>query len=62
MDVLQEKFEKPGVENAPGQESLQEETNLDFRGEKLYGEKVDFSHGDVDAVDRICKMIERYRK
>ena len=46
---IREKFELLGIDNAPGQESLQKNMALDLRGEKLPGAKVDFSHGDVDA-------------
>lgn len=49
MDLVTEKFSKLGVENAPGQEGLQEAVKLDLRGEKILGRPVDFSHGDVDA-------------
>lgn len=49
MDTLQEKYAKLGVDNAPGQEDLQQKTELPLRGEKVWGDKVDFSHGDVDA-------------
>lgn len=48
-DLLMKKFERLGVENAPGQEKLQKKTVLDIRGEKIEGPAVDFSHGDVDA-------------
>ncbi len=47
--TIQEKFDKLGIDNAPGQEALQKNQALDLRGEKLYGPAVDFSHGDVDA-------------
>jgi aspartate/methionine/tyrosine aminotransferase len=46
---IYEKFALLGVDNAPGQESLQKQKKLDIRGEKLPGAPVDFSHGDVDA-------------
>ena len=46
---IAEKFDKLGVDNALGQESLQKNVALDLRGEKLDGPAVDFSHGDVDA-------------
>lgn len=49
MDILTEKFQRLGIDNAPGQETLQKETNLDLRGEPLPGPAVNFSHGDVDA-------------
>lgn len=49
MDYLMQKYAKLGVESAPGQEELQAQVPLPLRGEKLWGEKVDFSHGDVDA-------------
>ena len=47
--TIQEKFQRLGIDNAPGQESLQKAKVLDLRGEKLDGPAVDFSHGDVDA-------------
>lgn len=47
--TLEERFERLGIDNAPGQESLQGAVTLDLRGEKLPGAPVDFSHGDVDA-------------
>jgi len=48
MDI-REKFDRLGVDNAPGQESLQKDVDLPIRGPKLEGEPVDFSHGDVNA-------------
>ena len=47
--TIHEKFRRLGIDNAPGQESLQKAQVLDLRGEKLEGAFVDFSHGDVDA-------------
>ena len=47
--TIVEKFETLGVDNAPGQESLQKNAPLELCGEKLEGPAVDFSHGDVDA-------------
>lgn len=47
--TVAEKFSNLGIDNAPGQESLQKSTVLEFRGEKIPGAAVDFSHGDVDA-------------
>lgn len=47
--TIAEKFEKLGIDNAPGQEELQKSAVLELRGEKLAGAAVDFSHGDVDA-------------
>lgn len=47
--TIHEKFRRLGIDNAPGQESLQKVQTLDLRGEKLEGAPVDFSHGDVDA-------------
>ena len=34
---IREKFELLGIDNAPGQESLQKNMALDLRGEKLPG-------------------------
>jgi len=48
MDI-REKFARLGIDNAPGQESLQKKRTLELRGEKIEGPFVDFSHGDVDA-------------
>ena len=48
MDIV-EKFAALGVDNAPGQECLREDGELDLRGPALTGTPVDFSHGDVDA-------------
>ena len=47
--TIQEKFDKLGIDNAPGQEALQKSQALELRCEKLEGAPVDFSHGDVDA-------------
>lgn len=47
--TIEEKFDRLGIDNAPGQESLQKNTTLELRGKKLEGAMVDFSHGDVDA-------------
>lgn len=46
---ITEKFALLGIDNAPGQESLQKSRRLDLRGPELPGAFVDFSHGDVDA-------------
>lgn len=47
--TVAEKFERLGIDNAPGQEGLQKSAALELRGEILSGVPVDFSHGDVDA-------------
>ena len=49
MDFLTAKYAKLGVDSAPGQEDLQAAVPLPLRGEPVMGEKIDFSHGDVDA-------------
>ena len=49
MDTLFEKFQRLGIDNAPGQETRQAEQVLELRGEPLPGPAVNFSHGDVDA-------------
>ena len=46
---IREKFEMLGIDNAPGQASLEKNLALELSGEKVPGAKVDFSHGDVDA-------------
>lgn len=58
--TIEQKFEKLGIDNAPGQESLQKSAALDLRGEKLEGPAVDFSHGDVDAHKPTPGSIEAY--
>jgi aspartate/methionine/tyrosine aminotransferase len=60
MDLLTEKFAHLGVDNAPGQESLQKNGSLDMRGEKLSGTPVDFSHGDVDAFQPLPGSLEAF--
>jgi aspartate/methionine/tyrosine aminotransferase len=49
MNLLNEKFSKLGVDNAPGQEVRQHASEIQFRGGKIAGVPVDFSHGDVNA-------------
>lgn len=58
MDLLNEKFLKLGVENAPGQEARQKTNEFKMRGEKLLGTPVDFSHGDVDAFAPIPGTLD----
>ena len=57
--TIAEKFSKLGIDNAPGQESLQKSAALEIRGEKLPGAAVDFSHGDVDAHEPVPGSLER---
>ena len=58
--LLDEKFAKIGVDNAPGQEGRQQESVLPLQGETLEGTAVDFSHGDVDAFAPIPGSIELF--
>lgn len=60
MDSLTSKYAKLGVESAPGQEDLQVVTDLPLRGEKIWGEKVDFSHGDIDAHEPTPGSLELF--
>ena len=60
MDKVSEKFAKLGVENAPGQESMQKSAELPLTGGPLKGRPVDFSHGDVDAHPPIPGSLERF--
>ena len=60
MDYITEKFAKLGVDNAPGQESLQKQEALPMVGEELPGTPVDFSHGDVDAHKPIPGSLETF--
>ena len=62
MSTILEKFAKLGVENAPGQESLQKKSTLDIRGNKCPGVPVDFSHGDVDAFLPLPGSLEAFEK
>lgn len=62
MDYLTEKYRKLGIDNAPGQEKLQQQVTLELRGEKLEGEPVDFSHGDVDAFEPLPGSIEKFNE
>lgn len=59
MNIV-EKFQKLGVDNAPGQESSQKKVELDIRGEKLEGRPIDFSHGDIDAHEPIPGTLETF--
>ncbi|WP_315116214.1 pyridoxal phosphate-dependent aminotransferase [uncultured Clostridium sp.] len=60
MDLLNEKFAKLGVDNAPGQEIRQRTAEIELRGEKLSGTPVDFSHGDVDAFEPIPGTLDDF--
>ena len=60
MDLLNEKFLKLGVENAPGQEKLQNTADIIACGDKLPGTPVDFSHGDVDAFEPIPGTLDLF--
>ncbi|WZL73409.1 pyridoxal phosphate-dependent aminotransferase [Clostridiaceae bacterium 35-E11] len=60
MDLLGEKFSKLGVKNAPGQEIRQVTKEIEFRGEKIWGKPVDFSHGDVDAFEPIPGTLDQF--
>lgn len=60
MDMINEKFAKLGVDNAPGQEVRQRTDETELRGEKLSGTPVDFSHGDVDAFEPIPGTLEDF--
>lgn len=62
MSTILEKFEKLGVDNAPGQEGKRKNGKLNLRGEKLEGIPVDFSHGDVDAFLPLPGSLEAFEK
>lgn len=59
MDFLENKFQKLGAENAPGQETRQS-NEIAFKGEKIPGTPVDFSHGDVDAFEPIPGTLDNF--
>ncbi len=44
-----DRFSRLGIDSAPGQEVRQDVAAKHFRGKRLPGIPVDFSHGDVDA-------------
>lgn len=60
MTDIEKKFERLGIENAPGQEVLTEAIPVTLRGEKLAGTKVDFSHGDVDAFQPLPGSLDTF--
>ncbi|WP_019413473.1 pyridoxal phosphate-dependent aminotransferase [Paenisporosarcina sp. TG20] len=60
MDLLEKKFSKIGVDNAPGQEMRQKSSEISLIGEKIPGRPVDFSHGDVDAFEPIPGTLEAF--
>lgn len=47
--TIEELYDQLGVDNAPGQESLNKEKELTLLGPVIEGPLVDFSHGDVNA-------------
>ncbi|MDD2294662.1 MAG: aminotransferase class I/II-fold pyridoxal phosphate-dependent enzyme, partial [Eubacteriales bacterium] len=57
---IAEKFEKLGVDNAPGQEVHRKDEDLPTKGEPLPGAPVDFSHGDVDAHPPIPGALQTF--
>ncbi len=60
MSLIEEKFSKLGVENAPGQEVRQRNNNLKITGANIQGDYVDFSHGDVNAFVPTPEAFEVY--
>lgn len=60
MSNLSDKFNKLGVDSAPGQEALQKTGSVDLRGDRLEGVPVDFSHGDVNAFPPIPGSLESF--
>jgi len=58
--LIEDKFARLGVDNAPGQEIRQDGRAIEslLRGEKLSGVAVDFSHGDVDAHEPTPRSFE----
>lgn len=60
MDLLNDKFSKLGVDNAPGQEVRQVAEEIQFSGEPIPGNPVDFSHGDVNAFEPIPGTLDEF--
>lgn len=59
MNII-EKFQKLGVNNAPGQECRQDTGKINTDIEEISGTPVDFSHGDVDAFAPIPGTLESF--
>lgn len=62
MDKIEKKFLKLGAEYAPGQEVRQQVDDIVLKGDKIPGDLVDFSHGDVDAFTPIPGAQEAFQK
>src|SRR5699024_5040194 len=62
MDTIEKKFLKLGAEYAPGQEVRQQVDDIVLKGDKIPGELVDFSHGDVDAFTPIPGAQEAFQE
>ena len=60
MDLLNDKFSKLGVDNAPGQEVRQGAEEIQFSGEVIPGKEVDFSHGDVNAFEPVPGTLDEF--
>ena len=60
MDLLNDKFSKLGVDNAPGQEVRQATEEIQFSGEVIPGKLVDFSHGDVNAFEPVPGTLDEF--
>jgi len=60
MSILEDKFNKLGVDSAPGQETQQKAVSVDLRGARLEGVPVDFSHGDVDAFPPVPGSLQTF--
>src|SRR5665647_1028780 len=57
---LKTKFNRLGIDNAPGQEDHQNVGDIKFDGDILPGFPVDFSHGDVDAHPPIPGTLQTF--
>ena len=60
MQAIEAKFQKLGVDNAPGQEVRQRGEDISLIGDIIPGRPVDFSHGDVDAHPPIPGSAELF--
>lgn len=60
MSILEDKFDRLGVDSAPGQESRQHTASEDLPGARLEGTPVDFSHGDVNAFPPIPGSLDTF--
>ncbi len=60
MNLINDKFSKLGVDNAPGQEVRQTAEGFELSGDVIPGKAVDFSHGDVNAFEPVPGTLDEF--